>query len=149
MPEDQTAFDERFRVLHIIVGSLILGVVLFAAVAAWLITSGTFVGTGPPVPLEAVGVGVVALIFLAPVLAGRTKEAPPDADRDTVFMQFQTGTIVGMALREGAGLMGGVFALLAGSLPWLVGLTGASVLAMALAWPKRDDLDERLRRARS
>lgn len=143
------AIDERFRVLHIIVGGLILGVVVFAAMATWLITSGTFVGTGSPVPLEAVGVGVMALIFLTPVLAGKAKEAPPDADRDTVFMQFQTGTIVGMAVREGAGLMGGVLALLAGSLPWLVGLTGALVLAMVLAWPKRDELEERLRRARS
>lgn len=142
-------FDERFRVLHIIVGSLILGVVLFAAVAAWLITSGTFADFISPIPLEAVGVGVVALIFLAPVLAGKAKEAPPDADRDTVFMQFQTGTIVGMAVREGAGLMGGVLALLAGSLPWLVGLAGASVLSMVLAWPKRDELEERLGRARS
>lgn len=141
--------DEQLRTLQTIVGSLVLGVGLFAGVAVYLIRSGTFGETGALIALEAVGVVVVVLLLTAPLVASRLKDAPAGADRDTVYQRFQTGTIVGMALREGAGLMGGILAMLSGSLPWLLGLTGVSMLAMILAWPRRDDLEERLRQVGS
>lgn len=141
--------DEQLRTLQMIVGSLVLGVGLFTGVAVYLIRSGTFGDTEELIPLEAVGAVVAVLLLTAPLVAGRLKDTPAGADRNTVYQHFQTGTIVGMALREGAGLMGGILAMLSGSLPWLLGLTGVSMLAMILAWPRRDDLEERLRRAGS
>jgi hypothetical protein len=57
-----------------------------------------------------------------------------------------TATIVAMALREGAGILGLTLSLLAGSATWAVAFGVASVAAMILSWPRGEDLRERLRR---
>ncbi|MBW3533971.1 MAG: hypothetical protein KY453_01935 [Gemmatimonadetes bacterium] len=137
-------------VLTPICGALVLGVALFAAVVTWLFLDGTApLSPGVlPGPALVVAASLAAAILLAaPTLERRLGESPSSASMDEVATRFQTGATVGFALREGAGLLGLVLSLLGGTLPWALAFAGGSLEAMALAWPKRAELEARLRKA--
>jgi len=46
------------------------------------------------------------------------------------------------------GLAGITLSLVAGSVPWIVGFGAVSLAAILLGWPRRSELEERVRRAR-
>ena len=136
--------------LRAVCGALAGGVAAFAAVVTWFFLDGQapLSPGGLPEVALLVAVGLAAALFAAaPVVERRLREAPPDASMSDVAARFQTATVAGFALREGAGLFGLVVALLSGTLSWALGFAAASVAAMALAWPKRADLEARLRKA--
>lgn len=136
--------------LYAVCGALMGGVALFAAVVTWLFLDGVAPlspGELPGVALMAAATLAAALFIVAPVVERKLREAPPGASMSDVAARFQSGTIAGFALREAPGLLGLVLSLLSGTLPWALGFAGASLAAMALAWPKRGDLEARLRKA--
>lgn len=137
-------------VLQTLCGALVGGVAVFAAVVAWFFIDGTAPlspGSLPEAVLIAAAGLAAALFVAAPVVERRLREAPVDASRSEVAARFQTGTVVGFALREAPGLLGLVLSLLSGTLAWALAFAGASVAAMALGWPKREELEARLRKA--
>ena len=143
------AAERVLAVLRALCGALAGGVATFAAVVTWLFLDGMAPltpGALPEVALWA-AVGVAAALFAAaPMVERRLRDAPAGASMSDVAARFQTGTVAGFALREAAGLFGLVVALLSGTLSWALGFAAASVAAMALAWPKRSDLEARLRK---
>lgn len=146
----EAAADRVLAVLRPVCGALVLGVVALAGVAAWLFVQGTAplaAGAVPPLALWIIAGVAASLFVVAPVLERSLREAPRGASPSEVAARYQTGTMVGFAVREAPGLMGVVVSLLVGSLVWAAGFALASVVAMTLAWPRRDDLVARLRRA--
>ena len=149
---DALSPDRRPRVMAIITAALMMGVLFFTGTVAVLLTVGGFQPVAAPftktlLTFAAFAGGIAVLV--APMLRSRLIESPPGSDEDAIARRWTTGTLVAMALREFAGLQGLVFSLLAGSLPWALGFGLASVAAMGLAWPRGDDLADRLRRATS
>jgi hypothetical protein len=142
--------EARIRTLQVIVAALATGVFTYTTVAVGLIstgalgTGGVTLGTAAP---GAVALGVALLFALAPVVRRRVLHAGPAADGDQILARWFSASLVAMALREGAGLLGITVSLLAGSVPWVLGFGLASVAAMGLAWPRGDEVRDRVRRA--
>ena len=141
--------EERIRAAQIVVAALAMGVLTFTGVVVGLVATG---GTAPvagagmaSLPLYGAPVAAI-LLALAPVVRRRILDSGPARDRAQAVGRWSTATIVSMALREGAGILGLVLSLLAGSATWAVVFGVASVGAMVLSWPRGDDLRERLRR---
>lgn len=141
----------RLRTLHVIVGVMIAGVLVFTAVVSFLVTAGTL----PLEPNPAFGyliyaaVGYLAISLLAaPMIDGRVGRAVPGSDDDVVAQKWITGAIVGMAIREGAALFALVASLLVGSVPWALAFGLISAAGMGMAWPRAHELEERLNEAR-
>ncbi len=63
-----------------------------------------------------------------------------DGDAERRAAAYQKATIVAFALREAGGLIGFVLAAITGSYWWAWGLGGAALIAMAMDWPKRENL---------
>lgn len=147
---DPGGIEQRIRTVQIIAFALVLGVLMFTGVAVAMIlaelmtTGGELFGPGF---LGFVALVVALLLVLAPMLRRRVLESgerPTDAD--AVLDRWMTATLVGMAVREGAGLMGVALALVSGSLPWILAFGLASAAAMILGWPRAGEVRERIRR---
>lgn len=141
--------DQTARTVTILAGAFAASVLAFAVVAAVLVASGVF-SEGSPAILELlpiIGVTLLALPVAAPVVGRKIIEAAGDTV-DEVLQGWTQGHIVAMAMREGMGLAGITLALVAGSVPWIVGFGAVSLAAILLGWPRRTELEERVRRAR-
>lgn len=140
--------EKRVRQLQIIVGAMAGGVFLYTIVAAALVMGGIMGGDGafgnivPPLT----ALVVVLLLALAPVVRRRMLESGRAADTDEVVQRWGNATIVGHALREGAGLLGVTIGLVTGSVAWILGLGVVSLTAMLLGWPRGDEVQQHVRR---
>lgn len=63
-----------------------------------------------------------------------------DGDQEKRLAAWQKATIVAFALREAGGLIGFVLTAITGNSGWAWGLGGAALIAMAMDWPKRENL---------
>jgi hypothetical protein len=63
-----------------------------------------------------------------------------DDDQEKRLAAWQKATIVAFALREAGGLIGFVLAAITGNSWWLWGLGGTALIAMAMDWPRRENL---------
>lgn len=141
--------DPTARTVRVLAGAFAASVLAFTVVAAFLVASGVF-SEGSPAILEllpVVGVTLLALPVAAPFVGGKIRDAAGDTV-DEVLQGWTQGHIVAMAMREGMGLAGITLALVAGSVPWIVGFGSVSLAAIALGWPRRSELEERVRRIR-
>lgn len=141
--------DQTARTVTILAGAFAASVLAFMIVAAFLVASGVF-SEGSPAILEllpVIGVTLLALPVAAPVVARKIIEAAGDTVDDVLRGWTQAHTVA-MAMREGMGLAGVTLALVAGSVPWIVGFGAVSLAAIALGWPRRTELEERVRRVR-
>lgn len=139
---------ERIRQARIIAGALMGGVGAYTIVAVvvvslGILSSGGMFGT---TFLGFVALFVLLLLVLAPILRRRVLESGRPADADEVLRRWMSASIVGLAVREGAGLFGVTIALVAGATPWILAFGLASLVAMGLAWPRADEVEERIRR---
>jgi hypothetical protein len=136
------------RVELVITAALAGGVILLAGVASFLVMRGAMTPYMATTPLLRGIVVVIAIFFLgtARAIERRIRRGPAHADREAIVRAHFSGTLVGMALREAVGLLGGMMILVSGDVAAGAALAGAAVLVMALALPKGDDLEERLRR---
>ena len=131
---------------RVISGGLMSGVVTFTAVAAFLAYRGT-IGDALPAAahnyLYVALVAAIAVVAAAPALGRLVARAAPNGPQ-----AFLRATLVKQALREGVGLAGITFAMLAGRIEWILAFAATSLLAMGLGWPSASALRETLRERR-
>ena len=130
--------------LRIIVAALLFGVVSFAAVAMFLVQSGSF-PTSPDLArvlmatLAALAVGAtVAYRLVRQSFLGKLRARGGTGERPLaeLLQPFQTLTLVGAALAEGCCLFALVIYLLTG-LPVALVAAAVGVFALALFFPRR------------
>jgi hypothetical protein len=136
---------DRFRNLTLLCGALAMGVVMVNVVLIVLRSSGSLPALELPKPAS-IGLFAMAILLLvaSPAVKGavfkRADAEGFDGNPDRRFAAIQTAFIVAFAMREAAGLLGFILALLTGSPWWSWGLGGAALIAMAVDWPKRQAL---------
>lgn len=157
---DDSAIQPRLRVLQMIAGALIMGVVVFAMVA---IATGNRGGGGAggsggaPGPASAsaatlryVAAAVlfsgITVAFIMNAVMRKSVAGPPDfqqtGEREPlsihlVFNRFFTMTIISLALLEGPALFGAVIVLLTGDMPDLA-FVAVPVVGMLALYPTQN-----------
>lgn len=142
--------DGALRGVRLLLLAMAGGVLAFLAVAIFLVRSGEGLAPGavPAGALPAVGVAVLVMLLTAPVVQrSLARVGDPGATPPERISRWRVAAIVGAAVREGAGLLGIVAGLLAGSPLWIGLLGGAAVVSLLLALPGGDELEADLRRA--
>lgn len=147
-PDLESRIDERMRILTIICAALVGSVVIYGAVGWFLLTQGGIAPGGilsevPIVPYILAALGLGALIFAPIVTSLMLKQGgnqPDPGNPEPALMRYQSSVIVGFAVRESAAVMGLVATILTGSVIWIVALSTATVAAMLMAWPRRENL---------
>lgn len=139
--------DQAHRQLAIITFALVGGMTLFAGVVAMLHTSGSMApawngGTMLRLGAAVVGVGLLAVGAMLTPRPGSAPGAPAGGQESPG--SILNGTIVAQAVREGAGMLGGVVGLLTGDLLLMAALVAASAAAMIVALPSRDEMRRRV-----
>jgi hypothetical protein len=138
--------DRVLRVGRLIVLAMVLGISAFAVVATVLQAGGAVEeGLVPPGILPLVAGAVLILLFTAPIVRRAVWESAQPAVEE-LPQRWLTALIVASAVREGAGLLGIVLGMLAGSSFWIIALGGAAVAAMALTFPRGEELESEIRR---
>ena len=146
MNPSDVAVEQRFRTLAILCGSIALSLVMVNVVIAVLHASGSL-PAGALSRDVTLAIFVVSLLLLAAAPSVRRAvlkraQAEEGFERDPVqrMNAYMTGMILSFAMRETAGLIGFVLALLGGNPWWSWGLGGAALLAMYVDRPRREDL---------
>ena len=126
-----------------------MGVFSLSAVMAGLVLTGQQ-QIRTPQPMLALGLagGAVVLLALGPILEAKLRGRNDEhliaqarvVDSQEAFQRWSQPRLVGLAVTEAAGLIGGMLILLTGSLVYL-GLTALSLASLALSWKRgRDEL---------
>jgi len=141
--------SKRIRQLRIVWFALMMSVAVLASGVGFLIRSdGLELGQTVSRGTLIYGAIVTVLILpLAQIIRRKVQAVPPRATPEEVVRRWQTGWIVGQALREVVGILGLTLALLAGSITWVWAFAAASLVSMLLSPPWEHDLRIRLRRA--
>lgn len=140
---------QRLKTLQIIVMAAVTSLVIYVGIAFFLIRQGAFQPTViptilPPV-LSAVAVSILLVAgFIVTGLIDKARIINPASER---FGPYQTAVIIGMALRESAGIIGLVLTLLTGSLLWVCLLSALGAFAILTNFPTRSALENLLRDA--
>jgi F0F1-type ATP synthase membrane subunit c/vacuolar-type H+-ATPase subunit K len=101
-------------------------------------------GAGVPRVLLWVALGyMIASIAAAPVVEQAVRKNATTRTPAEIARAWSTEKIVGLAIKEGAGLLGITVALLMGSGTWAVLFGAAAVGSMFLAAPEKADLTAR------
>jgi len=145
--EIEAVVDQRLRVLNVICAALVFSVMVYVAIAWFLVQRGS---VQPSEGLPQVFPVILVLVALSVVMAApvvstmilKQGVAAAGEDAGRRLNSHQTSLIVGFALREVAAVMGLVLTLLSGRLIWVVALAAVAVAAMLLAWPKREKMLE-------
>ena len=139
--------DQRYRTLLVICGAIVASLAIYTGVAAVVLQqSGGSLGEEslpPLLPAILASVGVTMLLgagFVSSLILGPARQ-PGRTVEERLAAYFQS-VIVGFAVREGAGVLGLVITLLSGDLKWVLGLSGAAAIAMAVAWPRREKMSD-------
>lgn len=143
-------YGAALRNLRLVCAALMGGVVVLGGVVTVLFSSG-FEPLAPGIEglLLPVAAGYVLLsLVAAPLVESTLRKMPAEAAPAEAMTRFSNAVIVGMALREGAGLLAVVVALLTGDLAWGLGLAAVVLLAMTLALPSERKLQDFLRKGR-
>lgn len=135
----------RLNQLRIICLALVMSVVMINVVLLVLKASGDFPPPSiqPPVPLVLFTVALVLLVSSPAVKGAVFKRADAEGfggDPLKRLAAFQTATIVANAMREAAGIIGFLLALMSGNLWWSWGLGAAAVIAILMDWPKAEQV---------
>jgi protein-S-isoprenylcysteine O-methyltransferase Ste14 len=128
--------------LKILCGAILAGVVVFAAVVWFLLSSGTFT------PPEAIPSYMATLLNLAGLLLivsahflPRFFHRPPkEAPGEAHLARHGQVTIITFALREGGALVALVGALVTGEMLGGVAVASLAVVTMVLAWPRAEQI---------
>lgn len=135
--------EQRLRPQQVICLGLALSVVLYAAIGVALVATG-FVGPILELATEiqalAAGAGIVLTLAATPLsrsLLARAEAGRP-RDPERLFDAYRRSILMGYALRETGAVVGFLVTLLTGNVLWVLLTSGIALLAMVLAWPRRD-----------
>ena len=138
--------ESTVRTTRLIWLALMAGVATYAGVT-WYLTSARVMalgGAGVPRVLLWVALGyMIASIAAAPVVEQAVRKNATTRTPAEIARAWSTEKIVGLAIKEGAGLLGITVALLMGSGTWAVLFGAAAVGSMFLAAPEKADLTAR------
>lgn len=131
--------------LRIVCLALVLSVVMINVTLLVLSATGGLPEPSlqPPLPYVLFAVALVLLVSSPAVKGAVFKRADAEGfegDPMKRLAAFRTATIVANALREAAGIIGFLLALLSGNLWWSWGLGAAAVIAMLVDWPKAEQV---------
>jgi hypothetical protein len=135
---------DRYRRLVIVCGAIAMGLLMVNVVLAVLQVTGSL----PPktslpqaVPLAIFTFALLLLVSAPSVQRAILKRYEAEGDSEALAAGYSTATLVAFALREAAGLLGFILALLTGNPWWSWGLGGAALLAMIMDRPRRAMLE--------
>lgn len=128
---------------RVITAALAMACVLYVLVAQLVLSSQQAPPTVDqpllvPLLLTMAAMGLLAAPFVRSAMIRRTEARG--------LTPWFVSVVVGHALREGAAVMGLVLTLMTGRMWPVMACAGVAVGAILLAWPRRDDLEEHLRR---
>lgn len=137
--------------LRLIIPAMAMGMILFAAIVIFLITSGRMDTDPEPANLLLLVLAALAVAELAAyvvirkVITGNLRRrwlghAVEDVPPEELLKWFQTLTLVGAAMAEGLSLFGLVILLVTGNWPAIVA-PAIGLLLIALHFPTRDKLN--------
>lgn len=140
---------QRLKTLQIIVMAAIMSLVTYVGIAFLLIWQEALepmaIPTILPPVLSAVGVSTLLVAnFIVKGLIEKARNLNPPIDR---LGPYQTAVIVGVALRESAGVIGLVLTLLTGALLWVCLLSALAAFAILSNFPTRQALENLIRDA--
>jgi len=132
--------SEDFRALTIIGIALMTGLILFAAVVTYLITSDPTMGSEAIISpqgdiLLVAGFGLMCLTMSRFLSSKILQDTPSEQRQDypTAIGRYRAALIVRLALLEGPGLLACVFALVTGNLNLLL----ITIFLLAMMWLAR------------
>jgi hypothetical protein len=134
----------HLRQLTIISFAILSGVLIFAGVVWFLLSSGSFPPEGLDLPpwmgtlLNGVALVVLVKAHFLPKILGAPGPGTPE---EALLAWHKRSVIVGFALREAAAFVALVGAMLTGRLPGAIAMVGLAILAMLLAWPRKEQLE--------
>lgn len=139
---------KHFQMLTMFCLAIMSGVVIFGVVAGYIHYSGMLEPTLAEVPYLRYVMFVLplAMLFAASRLGTAMGPGPSDHGVEAVLGKHKTSVIVTFALSEGAAFLVIVMGLLSGEMTLGLGIAALAVVAMAILWPKKTDLEETLRR---
>jgi len=138
--------EQRSRVLSILCRSFFGSLVVYVGIAWFALRQGAVTTARAfdlpavvPVALTAVAVMV---LFSAEAMSrrilARASQSAAAGEPETLLNAYQSSTIVGFAMREGAAVIGLALTFLTASIVWVTALGAASATAMLIAWPRKD-----------
>lgn len=134
---------DRFRRLHVLCAAFLAGVVLANVLLTVLLKRGTLAPAAIPKNLSILlFASGLTLLVVAPAVKGAVfkRIGAEGFDSGMIFSAYQAANLAAFALREAAGLIGLVLALLTAEPWWSWGLGAGAVIAMAFDWPRREQL---------
>ena len=141
MSHSPPTLDQTVRALQIITGSLVMGVLLLAAIAV----VGLGVLAPPPQGLILSGIGVVfavaAFVMHLVVPAIIARQQARSAEGDALHGIYQQKTIVGLAILEGAAFFN-LVALIVEHNWWSLAIAGGLVFWMLAMFPTKTSVDQ-------
>lgn len=145
-PEAESLVDARMRVLNIICAALLASVLMYVAIAWFLLARAGLTPSGAlndlGIALYVLAAAAVVPLIVAPVVSKAVlRQAISRVENpasEKILDAYQSSVIIGMAMRESTAIIGLVITLLTGSLTWVTALAAASLLAMLTAWPRRE-----------
>lgn len=145
-PDAISAVVRRLRVIWL---ALLMSVATLNAVV-WFLLRSRAVSVASPLPpstLTMLGVIVALTLVLAPYVRKRVEAAPSNATAEQIVSRWQTGWIVGQAMKEGVGIAGLAIAMLAGTTTWAWAFAIASLGSMILTPPWEHEVRRRVQHA--
>jgi hypothetical protein len=140
---DAAAAAQAVRRLRVIAGAMALGIMMAVGVLGLMHAAGSAGDVAVGEAMEPVLGVIILLAAVLLVAAPFVERALLSRGGGGAIQRYRTAKVVSLALRETVGLLGFVVGLLSGSLLWAVALAGASLLAIAIAWPREADLASR------
>ncbi len=142
-PEMTLLIKQRLKTLQIIVMVAIMSLVAYVGMAFMLTSQEAIEPMAIPSTLLPILAGfAVSTLFTASLIVkamtGKASRIMSPADR---LGPYQAAMIVGVALRESAGVMGLVLTLLTGNLLWVSLLSGLAAIAILSNFPTQSALE--------
>lgn len=142
-PKIKIFIEQRLKTLQIIIMTAIMSLVAYVGIAFMLVREGAIESLSmPPTLVPILCAFAVSTLFTASLIV---KRMVAKAQRITVSADrlgpYQTAVIVGVVLRESAGVIGLVLTLLTGSLLWVCLLSALAAFAILSNFPTRSALE--------
>jgi hypothetical protein len=142
-PSADPRIEATLTQVRLIAGALAVSVLVYALLAG-LVTGRA---GGEPIGLPTMAVLVLAALgvldlLLAPFIERALLANAGGQGADRALGEYRKAKLVGFAFREAAAIFGLLIALFTRQPAWCYALAAATLVAMALAWPSRGELEQ-------